>query len=175
MVKREVAMAVADKGEKHNLAPHSSPDELHKPVVKPPRQPLAVTNLAEDELAKLRAARAEVQRIRLSAQRELELARQLRVSADKYRQETETKARSQAQQLILQARLATKKEIAELKREVRDTVQKALADVRMFRITAQEELGAQRKFTDAARIRALSLAIQEKAGERSESEEAISV
>jgi hypothetical protein len=104
-------------------------------------------------------------------QRELGIARQIRTEAERYQRETETKARSQAQILILQARLATKKEIAELKRNIKEEIQRALTDIRMIRITAQEELGAQRKFTDAARIRALSLAVQQEAGERSASEE----
>ncbi|MFC2001997.1 hypothetical protein ACFLUZ_05820 [Chloroflexota bacterium] len=171
MIKRKVATTVAVKSERRNPASHLRPEELSRQASRPSAQPLAANDPIEDELTKLRAARIEVQRIRLSAQRELVLAQQMRVKADNYRQETETKARSQAHTLILQARLATKKEIAELKREVGDTVQRILADIRMLRITAQEELGAQRKFTDAARIRALSLAIQEEAGEKSESEE----
>ncbi len=36
-----------------------------------------------------------------------------------------------------------------------------LADIRMIRIMAQEELAAQRKFTDAARLRTMSMAIQD--------------
>ena len=100
-----------------------------------------------------------VQQIRLSAQRELTLARQMRTEAQKYQQETETKARSEAQQLILQARLATQKEIEELIRKASAEIQKVLADIRVIRITAQEELAAQKKFTDAARLCSLSLTL----------------
>ena len=132
---------------------------------------LVTSHSVEDEITRLQVAKAEVQRMRLSMQRELGIARQIRTEAERYQRETETKARSQAQILILQARLATKKEIAELKRNIKEEIQRALADIRMIRVTAQEELGAQRKFTDAARIRALSLAIQQEAGEMSESEE----
>ncbi|MDD5126748.1 MAG: hypothetical protein PHR43_01415 [Dehalococcoidales bacterium] len=100
---------------------------------------------------------SEVEHIRRSAQRELELARRIRLEAEKYQQETETHARSQAQLLILQARLETQKEIAALKQKASEEIQKVLADIRMVRITAQEELETQRKFTNAARIHALSL------------------
>ena len=108
---------------------------------------------------------AAVQQIRLSAQHELELAKQMRASAQRYQQETETKARSQAQQLILRTRLATQKEIEELIRTASAEIQKVLADIRVIRITAQEELAAQRKFTDAARICSLSLEIQKETKE----------
>jgi hypothetical protein len=118
-----------------------------------------------DDLDTLREAAASVQQIRLSAQRELELAKQMRAEAQKYQQETATKARSQAQQLILHTRLASQKEIEELIRQASDEIQKVLADIRVIRITAQEELAAQRKFTDAARLCSLSLALQKDAGE----------
>lgn len=169
---------------------------LRRPTPKLLAQPPATINSIGDELGRLKAAGAAVQRIRLSAQRELELARQMRVQAQKYQQETETKARSQAQLLILQARQATQKDIEELIRKasaeiqklladirviritaqeeeelIRKTgaeVQKVLADIRMIRITAQEELETQRKFTGAAKIRALSLAAQGEPEKRTE-------
>ena len=135
------------------------------------------TSSIEDELARLRAAAVAVQQIRLSAQRELELVKQTRTEAQRYQQETETKARSQAQQLILRARLAarltTRQEIEELIRKETEglihkasaEIQKMLADIRAIRIMAQEELAAQKKFTDAARIYSLSLTPQEETGQ----------
>ena len=123
------------------------------------------TSSIEDELGKLRAAAAVVQQIRLNAQRELELARQMRAEARRYQQEAEIKARSQAQQLILRTRLATQREIEELIHEASAEIQKVLADIRVIIITAQEELAAQRKFTDAAKICTLSLAVQKETGE----------
>ncbi|OGO22270.1 MAG: hypothetical protein A2144_14880 [Chloroflexi bacterium RBG_16_50_9] len=113
-----------------------------------------------EELDKLRAAAMAVQQIRLSAQRELELAKQMRLEAQKYQQETETKARSQAQQLLLHTRLSTQKEIEELIHKAGTEIQKVLADIRVIRISAQEEFAAQRKYTDAARICSLSLVYQ---------------
>ena len=72
-------------------------------------------------------------------------------------QEIEAKARSQAQMLILQARLATRKEIAELKRKTSDELEKMVTDFQGLRNAAMAELEAQQKFTDAARLKALSL------------------
>ena len=126
------------------------------------------TSSFEDEFTKLRAAAVAVQQIRLSAQRELGMARQMRAEAQRYLQETETKARSEAQQLILRTRLATQKEIEELIRKASAEIQKVLSDIRVIRITAQEELAAQQRFTDAARICTLSLALQEEAVEPKE-------
>lgn len=120
----------------------------------PPASPIT------DDMGRLREAAAAVQQIRLSAQRELEMARLMRAEAQRYQQETETRARSEAQQLILHTRLATQKEIEELIRSASAEIQKVLADIRVIRITAQEELAAQRSFTNAARISSLSLEVQ---------------
>jgi len=125
--------------------------------------PAAVTNdCTGDELAKLSAVSDEVQKLRLGVQRELELVKQIRAEAERYRLEIGAKARSQSQLLMLQARLATRKELAELKRGVTEEIQKLLVDIRMLRIASQEELEAQRKFTNAARICALSYALPAK-------------
>lgn len=121
----------------------------------------AAASSLQDDLAKLKAAAMAVQQVRFSAQRELELAKQIRAQAQRYEQETQTKARSQAQQLILRTRMETQKEIQELMRKANGEIQKILADMRVIRITAQEELAAQKKFTDAARLCSLSLALQE--------------
>lgn len=127
-----------------------------KPVIKGTPGGSMTPGAMEDELAKLRTAAAVVQQIRLSAQRELELARKMRADAQKYQRETETIARSQAQQLLLRTRLTTQKEIEECIRNASAEIQKVLADIRVIRITAQEELAAQRKFTDAARLCSLA-------------------
>lgn len=134
-----------------------------------------LTGVSGDGLEGLRAGEAAIQKMRLSAQRELALVKQLRAETERYRQETETKARSQAQLVILQARLATRKEI-EVIRKARAEIQKVLADVRVTRIAAQEELKILRKFTSAAQIRALSCQLQVEDGQRPESEkEAVGV
>lgn len=120
---------------------------------------LAATSKIANEYENLRAAASAIQKIRISAQRELELARKMRAEAQQYQKATEMKARSEAQQLVLRTRLSTQKEIEELIRKAGDEIQKVLADIRVIRITAQEELAAQRKFTDAAKIATLSLAL----------------
>ena len=137
-------------------------------------------NSIDNELSKLKEAGEAIQLIRVGVTRELELAKQMRIEAERYLRETETRARSEAQSLILKARLATKKEIEKLVRDSNKEIQKALADIRVIRVTAQEELKAQRKFTDAAQINALSLSISKsvnKKADKSESKqkEAISV
>ena len=139
-----------------------------------------LTGVSGDGLEGLRAGEAAIEKMRLSAQRELALVKQLRAETERYRQEIETKARSQAQLLILQARLATQKEI-EVIRKARAEIQKVLADVRVTRIAAQEELETLRKFTwrkftSDAQIRALSGELQAEDGQRPETEkEAVGV
>ena len=114
----------------------------------------------KDDFASLKEAALVVQRIRQNAQQELEMTRKMRADAQRYQMETATKARSEAQQLVLKARLATQREIEELIRQASEEIQKVLADIRVIRITAQEELAAQRKFTDAAKLSTMSLAIK---------------
>jgi len=85
----------------------------------------------------------------------------MRADAVRYQMETATKARSEANQLLLHARLATQREVEELIRQAGEEIQKMLADIRVIRITAQEELSAQRKFTDAAKLNSLSFSMKE--------------
>ena len=103
----------------------------------------------------MQEAAIEIQRLRLGARRELELARQAREEAVRYQQTTGTRARSDAQQLILKARLATQRQI-EVLRQAGEEIQKALDDIRVIRIAAQEELAAQRRFADAAHLCSMS-------------------
>ena len=153
-----------DNIKKVKLAKYPHHEEPGGEMVKPLTVNPATTRYIGDDLDKLREAAASVHQIRLSAQRELELAKKIRNQAHRYQQETEIKARSEAQQLILRTRLATQKEIEEIIRQASDEVQKLLADIRVIRITAQEELAAQRKFTDAAKLYTLSLALKEENG-----------
>ena len=136
--------------------PKDTGDQMGKPVM---ANSFVNSTIAKD-YTNLQAAASIIHKIRISAQRELEIAKKLRVDAQRYRKESEIKARSEAQQLILRTRLSTQKEIEELIRKAGEEIQKVLADIRVIRITAQEELAAQRKFTDAARIATLSLALQ---------------
>lgn len=151
----------------------------------------AINNLIEEELKNLRAAGTVVKRIRLFVQQELEQVKKVRAEAERYQRETQTKANSQAQQLLLCTRLAAQKEmeknkrkaieelqnemadfkrkaddklereIAEFKQKFSEELEKVSADIRVIRMTAHEELQAQRKYTDATRIHALSFEFQE--------------
>ena len=157
-------LKIVPKGttQKGNLTAHHVKDtggQMGKPVM---TNSVASSTIVKD-YASLQAAATAIHNIRISAQRELEIARKLRAEALRYQREIEMKARSEAQQLILRARLSTQKEIEELIRKAGEEIQKVLADIRVIRITAQEELAAQRKFTDAARISTLSLALQREA------------
>ena len=102
------------------------------------------------------AETGDVREMRRAARQELQKARQLRAEADKYHRETAIRARSEAQALMLRARLSIEKEIEAITKRVNEEVQKVLADIRVIRITAQEELAAQRKFTDAAQLCSMS-------------------
>jgi hypothetical protein len=94
-----------------------------------------------------------------TAKQELDAIRRMRAAAERYQVETATRARSEAHQLVLSARLATQREIENVIRKASDEIQKVLADIRVIRISAQEELAAQRKFTDAAKLSSMSLAV----------------
>ena len=58
--------------------------------------PQSATRL-ENEQVRLEAVLTEVEKIRLRAKRELGLAKRIRLEAERYQHEAETKARSQAQ------------------------------------------------------------------------------
>jgi len=60
---------------------------------------------------------------------------------------------------MLQTRLTIRKEVQKLISEVTEETKKVLSDIRVIRMTAQEELAAQKKFTDAARLRSFTLSL----------------
>jgi hypothetical protein len=128
-----------------------------------PRKSVSMSAVSpiRDDYSTLREAALSVQRIKASAQQELEQIRRMRADAVRYQMETATKARSEANQLVLRTRLATQREVEELIRQASEEIQKMLADIRVIRITAQEELSAQRKFTDAAKLNSLSFTMKE--------------
>ena len=127
-----------------------------------PKKPASLSAIPiRDDYSILREAALSVQRIKISAQQELEQIKRMHAEALRYHQETATKARSEANQLILHTRLTTQREIEELIRQASEEIQKMLADIRVIRITAQEELAAQKKFTDAAKINSLSLSFNQ--------------
>ena len=140
------------------------PPDMSRHVKKPVMPVFPAARPFKDDISSLKQAALAVQQIRLGAQQELETIRKMRTDAQKYQQDTATKARSEAHQLVLHARLSTQREIEELIRQASEEIQKVLADIRVIRITAQEELAAQRKFTDAAKLSSMSLSIKEALG-----------
>jgi hypothetical protein len=129
-------------------------------VKRAPASGATATAGIKSDFTSLKEALQVIQRIRLSAQQELEMVRKMRADVQRYQMETATKARSEAQQLVLKTRLSTQREIEEMVRKASEEIQKVLADIRIIRITAQEELAAQRKFTDAAKLSTMSLALK---------------
>ena len=103
-----------------------------------------------------RAARAEVEKQLAMVHRELEQVRRLRVETEQYQKTAIVRANKEAQMLILNTRQAMRREIAALRQKFSAEVEKLVADIEALRVTAQHELTAQRKFTDAAKIRAIS-------------------
>jgi hypothetical protein len=153
----------APKPAKAKTKPSAALPELDMPSFreKPKKAAPLPMSPIRDDYSSLREAALSVQRIKASALQELEQIRRMRADAVRYQHETATKARSEANQLVLHARIATQREIEELIREASEEIQKMLADIRVIRITAQEELHAQRKFTDAAKINSLSFSMRE--------------
>lgn len=131
-----------------------------KPVSPPAKKTLSSKTRAEDVLS-YNDTSAALRRVLTSAQEELALIRRMKAETARYQQKTAVKARSDAHQLVLNARLTTHREIEELIRQSSEEIQKVLADIRVIRITAQEELAAQRRFTDAVKLAGLSFSLQD--------------
>ena len=128
---------------------------VSKPVAQSQPTKTVRSNIANPGQATLTS-----QQMLINAQRELIMARKMRMQAQRYLQDTEMKANSEAQRLILQTRLTIRKEVQELVKQTNEEIQKVLADIRVIRITAQEELAAQKKFTDAAKLRSFTLSLK---------------
>jgi hypothetical protein len=138
----------------------SAPRDGEGQVKKAPADGSPLAAGIQSDYPNLKEALQFIQRIRFSAQQELETVRKMRVDVQRYQMETATKARSEAQQLVLKTRLSTQREIEEMVRKASEEIQKVLADIRIIRITAQEELAAQRKLTGAAKLSTMSLALK---------------
>jgi len=150
------APPVADKNPSKIALPRTSFSTKKTLATRPPSvRPVSESGTGGSETT------TSLHRIRIIAQKELELIRRMKAEALKYQQETAIRARSEAHQLVLHTRLATQREIEDMIHQANEEIQKVLADIRVIRITAQEELAAQRKFTDAAKLNSMSLSIKE--------------
>jgi hypothetical protein len=125
------------------------------------KTPLSVPPPARDGFLSYNETAVTLRRVLASARKELELIRRMKAETAKYQQKSATKARSDAHQLVLDARLKTHREIEEIIRQASDEIQKVLADIRVIRITAQEELATQRRFTDAAKLNSISMSLKD--------------
>jgi hypothetical protein len=140
--------------------PVSVPKATNPPKKSTPSRSPSIRPISENSAGSGKTA-GPLYRIQAIAQQELDLIRRMRAEAVKYQQETAMKARSEAHRLVLHTRLTTQREIEGMVRQANEEIQKVLADIRVIRITAQEELAAQRKFTDAAKLNSMSLSMKE--------------
>ena len=111
---------------------------------------------AEHQLTRARHAEAEAERTRAEAETELKQAQLERSEADNYREKIIAESREKAQRIRDGARAAAFQESEDLKRRVSYEVQCVLTEIDTKRAAAQEELEAQRIYTEAATIGALS-------------------
>ncbi|MBN1160751.1 MAG: hypothetical protein JXA17_02240 [Dehalococcoidales bacterium] len=149
------ATPAADMTANNEILPKAAPMKKYHAAKQPSVRPVSDGASGSGETM------TSLHRIRTIAQQELNLIRRMKAEAVKYQQETAIKARSEAHRLVLHARLATQREIEDMMRQVNEEIQKILADIRVIRITAQEELAAQRKFTDAAKLNSMSSSMKD--------------
>lgn len=144
--------------EKATAAP-AAPSRIHdvvrrtlKPAVKPKKAADGFMGYSETAIA--------LRQVLAKARNELKLIQQMKDDTARYQQRVAAQARSEAHQLVLNARIATHAEINAVVRKASEEIQQVLADIRVTRITAQEELNTMRRYTDAAKLNNLSLSIQ---------------
>ena len=104
---------------------------------------------AEQQLAMAKQAEAD-------AEKKLEQAQMAWSEADSHREKVMAETQQEAQRIRDEARSAALQECAELKRHVTYEVQCILAEIDTLRTAAQEELEAQRIYSEAATIMAMS-------------------
>ena len=90
----------------------------------------AENNMIKDKLVNLEMAEVSIQRVCSNAQRELTRIMKMRLEAERYQKETAARANSQAQLLVLQARLESKKAIAELRSRYVELLEKETTEFR---------------------------------------------
>jgi vacuolar-type H+-ATPase subunit H len=131
---------------------------LVKKVLKPAHPPAIP---AADGFMSYSETAVAFKQVLAKAKAELKLIQKMKEDTARYQQKVATQARSEAQQLILNARVTTHREIEAIIRQASKEIQQVLADIRITRITAQEELATQRRYIDAAKINSLSLSIKD--------------
>ncbi|MDD5337842.1 MAG: hypothetical protein PHG35_00300 [Dehalococcoidales bacterium] len=102
-----------------------------------------------------------LKRILACAQEELEFIREMKAEAIQYRQDALKKDDSEGRQLILNARLIKHREIEEVVRQAGEEIQKILADIRITRISLQDELIRESEIAEANRLNVIFDSIKE--------------
>ncbi len=140
--------------------PAAAPKALNsvKKVLKPAHLP---AKSAADSFMSYSETAIALKQVLAKAKAELKLIQKIKEDTTRYQQKVATQARSEAHQLILNARVTTHHEIVAIIRQASEEIQQVLADIRITRITAQEELATQRRYIDAAKLNSLSLSIKD--------------
>ncbi|MHB8105722.1 MAG: hypothetical protein ACYDG5_09355, partial [Dehalococcoidales bacterium] len=107
---------------KANVAKSAKPGTASRDIITVKKAPTAKTG-AEGFLS-YNETNVALHRVLASAQEELNLIRRMKAETAKYQQQSATKARSEAHQLILNARLTTHREIEEIIRQASEEIQK---------------------------------------------------
>lgn len=95
------------------------------------------------------------------AKTELKLIQKMKDDTLLYQQKVAAQARSEAHHLTLSARVVTRQEIEAIVRQANQEIQQVLADIRITRITAQEELATLRRYVEAAKLNGLSISFKD--------------
>ena len=112
---------------------------------------------AETHVAEAKKVRTDAESYREKTMAEAgQEAEKVRVETESYRQKVMAEADQEAQQMRDEARSAALQECEELKRHITYEVQCILSEVDSIRAAAQEELEAQRIYSEAASLRALA-------------------
>ncbi len=102
-----------------------------------------------------------LKRILASTREELELIREMKDEAARYRQDALNKGDAEGRRLTLNARLMKHREIEEVVRQASEEIQKILADIRITRIGIQDEIAAQGNFAETDRLNGIFASIKE--------------
>ena len=116
----------------------------------------------ERQLMRAKEVEAQVEKKLSEAQEYLSKSELTRAEAESYREKIVAEAHQELQRIRDEARSVAMDECAELKRHVAYEVEALLADIDAMKAAAQEELEAQRIYTDTARLDTMSRDVRER-------------
>ena len=108
---------------------------------------------AERAMERARFLEGEADQMHQESGRELERAEVARSEAGSYRERVMVDAQQQAQEILERARSEAQSECQQLKEQAWQEAQKVMARVEVMKSAAQEELEAQRIYTESARLK----------------------